>query len=281
MSDVTDDFSALASGERALAQAVSRPRWAVYGFAVLAAVAGWVWLVIMDRAAVGGQGANGILAYIAALCRPGSAGFGWQTAAIAFSMWFAMSVAMMLPSAAPLLRTYAEIADTAARKGEQTVGLIVLIAGYLSVWTAFAVVAAALQLLFLSRGEIISLDDPVQGVLAAVILLGAGAYQFSALREACLEKCRNPFGILFARWTNRPVGVFKLGMEQGVFCLGCCWALMLVMFVVGAMNLAWMALLTLFAVLEKSGGGKVTSRLSGCILILWGLALLALQTLSF
>jgi predicted metal-binding membrane protein len=113
-----------------------------------------------------------------------------------------------------------------------------------------------------------------RGIAAGLILILAGAYQFSALKEACLTKCRNPFTTLFARWQTRTAGVFKLGMEQGLWCLGCCWALMLIMLAVGSMNVIWMAVLTLFTFLEKTGSGRVTSRIVGAIVGLWGVALI-------
>ena len=166
-----------------------------------------------------------------------------------------MAVAMMLPSAAPMIRTYADIADVAVQKGEKVVPLGVLVAGYLSVWAGFALIMSLIQLALIRMGIVADPVFPVQGLMAGGILIAAGLYQFSNLKDACLHKCRNPFSILFGRWTDRTAGVFRLGAEQGLYCLGCCWALMLVMLVVGTMNLAWMALFTLVAIAEKSGKG--------------------------
>jgi predicted metal-binding membrane protein len=94
------------------------------------------------------------------------------------------------------------------------------------------------------------------------------------LKEACLTKCRNPFTTLFARWKTNVPGVFRLGMEQGVWCLGCCWALMLIMLAVGSMNVVWMAALTLFTFLEKTGAGRVTTKAGGAIVSVWGAVLI-------
>jgi predicted metal-binding membrane protein len=105
----------------------------------------------------------------------------------------------------------------------------------------------------------------------------AGLWQFSSLKEACLTRCRAPFATLFGRWTDRPAGIFRLGVEQGIWCLGCCWALMLVMFAVGVMNLFWMALLGLFAVVEKGEKGRAASRVAGAILLVWAGALLVVS----
>lgn len=116
--------------------------------------------------------------------------------------------------------------------------------------------------------------DPVVGIAGALALLVAGLYQFSGWKEACLTKCRNPFSILFANWSAKPQRIFRLGLEQGLWCLGCCWALMLVMFAVGAMNIFWMALIGLFTLIEKQTQGRVASRVAGAILLVWGAALL-------
>lgn len=189
-------------------------------------------------------------------------------------MWFLMAVAAMLPSAAPMIRTYCEIADTARIKREPVVHPLVLVAGYLATWLAASVVFAALTLTiyaFAASGQML---DPVVGFAGAAALAIAGLYQFSGLKQACLKKCRNPFSILFASWSAKPGRIFRLGMEQGVWCLGCCWALMLVMFAVGAMNIFWMALIGLFTLIEKQTTGRVASQAAGAILLVWAAALL-------
>ncbi|PBC05092.1 DUF2182 domain-containing protein [Mesorhizobium sp. WSM3860] len=211
-----------------------------------------------------------------ALClapAPLSGSLGAQASALVL-MWFLMAVATMLTSAAPMIRTYCEIADTARIKGEPVVHPLVLVMGYLATWLAASVAFAALTLTvygFAAAGQAL---DPVVGVAGAVALAIAGLYQFSGLKQACLKRCRNPFSILFANWSAKPGRVFRLGVEQGVWCLGCCWALMLVMFAVGAVNIFWMALLGLFALIEKQTAGRVASQVAGAILLVWAAALL-------
>ncbi|MDX8524815.1 DUF2182 domain-containing protein [Mesorhizobium sp. MSK_1335] len=198
---------------------------------------------------------------------------GLQAPALAL-MWFLMAVGTMLPSAAPLIRTYCEIADTARIKGEPVVHPLVLVGGYLTAWLGASVAFTMLTLAvyaFANSGQML---DPVVGFAGAAALLVAGLYQFSGLKQACLEKCRNPFSILFANWSAKPSRVFVLGLQQGVWCLGCCWALMLVMFAVGAMNVFWMALIGLFTLIEKQTAGRVASRVAGAILLVWAAALL-------
>ncbi|WP_295805976.1 DUF2182 domain-containing protein [uncultured Nitratireductor sp.] len=208
---------------------------------------------------------------------PVQVGGGARVFAVFSFMWFLMAFAMMLPSATPLIRTYCEIADTAARKDHNVVHPLVLVAGYLTVWLAasicFATIALGVEALY-DRGSILS---PWTGHAGAIVLLIAGLYQFSGLKEACLVKCRNPFATLFGRWSTRPAAIYRLGLRQGLWCLGCCWALMLVMFAVGLMNLFWMALLGVFTMVEKSGHSRIFTRVSGGLLLVWALALLVVS----
>jgi predicted metal-binding membrane protein len=202
-------------------------------------------------------------ARLAFLCvAPNAAGAAPDALLTGWAIWSLMAVAMMLPSAAPMIRTYCEIADTAAARGEAAVHPLMLVAGYLSVW-------ALASLAFAGLTYVLAASAPLSGYAAAGALAIAGLYQFSGLKEACLRKCRNPFATLFSRWSRRPSRIFRLGLEQGVWCLGCCWALMLVMFAVGVMNVFWMALIGLFAVVEKQSNSRVTGRLAGALLLVW------------
>jgi len=174
------------------------------------------------------------------LCQP-QGDTGARSAAI-LAMWLAMTLAMMLPSAAPMLATYLDIAEAAREKEIAIVSPIVLAAGYLTVWIAFSLAASALQ----------STVPPVASPgLASLIFVAAGAYQFSALKQACLRKCRDPMATFLAQWTVRPSGIYRMGLTQGLACLGCCWALMTLAFIAGLMNILWMAGLGVLMLLEK------------------------------
>jgi len=288
MADPRDDFSNLEGPARAVAEASRRPRSLVYLTLGLSVVLSWLVLLSMSRRAAeiqrGGPGSNllealpslelpGFLETFFVLCLSPSAPGGAAGEFFALlAMWVLMSVAMMLPSAAPMIRTYCEIADTATAKGEAAVSPLLLVAGYLTVWSGVALIFATVTAILRALGH--DLGAPLGSVAAAVILGLAGLYQFSGLKDACLEKCRNPFTILFARWSVRPIRIFVLGMEQGVWCVGCCWALMLVMFAVGTMNLFWMVLIGIFSLVEKQEAGRVFTRLAGGILLVWAAALL-------
>ena len=159
------------------------------------------------------------------------------------ALWTAMVFAMMLPSAAPMVSTYMDIADAARHKAIAVAHPAVLASGYLAVWLSFAVPAGLLQAqVDLSR---------VAG-LSGLLLMLAGLWQFAPLKHACLTRCRQPMPYFLAHWSDKPRDVFRMGLSQGVDCLGCCVALMLLMFAAGAMNLLWMAALALVMILEKT-----------------------------
>jgi predicted metal-binding membrane protein len=245
----------------------ARPkRLAIACIAVLVA-AGWFYLGL--RLA----GMSGVT-ILDVLCQPsfGASGFGAAQAGIVFAMWCAMALAMMLPTAAPMILTYAEIAETAARKGEPVASPLILTAGYVAVWLATAAVLAALQLI-LAR---LSLLDPAMRsaspLFSGAVFIAAGAYQFSALKHACVTQCQHPLPFFFANWTAEPRGVLRLGLRQGLYCLGCCWAMMLLMFAVGVMNVVWMAALGAVMTVEKIGTTTRFSRALGVAFIAVGAA---------
>jgi predicted metal-binding membrane protein len=241
-------LTGLTPAAQRLAATLSRPRpIAVACIAALTAL-GWLALGLMAAQGTSWQ----------ALCRANPAG-GASGALLAVPMWAAMTLAMMLPTAGPMILTYAEIADTAARKREPVVSPLVLTAGYVAVWLGFAVVMALLQGALTLAGL---LDGKAGLVVAGMIFLGAGLYQFSALKRACLTLCQRPFPFFFSNWTTERGGVLRLGVRQGLYCLGCCWAMMLIMFAVGAMNVVWMAALDVLMTIEKM---TTTARFSAAI----------------
>jgi predicted metal-binding membrane protein len=181
-----------------------------------------------------------------------------------------MSLAMMLPSAAPMIMTYAGIADTAACKNESIVSPFMLAGGYTAVWFAFAVLAALAQIVLTRATLLDSSMGSASGYFSGVIFIGAGLYQFSALKHSCLTHCQQPFPFFFANWATTPAGVFRLGLTQGVYCLGCCWAMMLVMFAVGVMNVIWMAGLGMVMTIEKMLAGRRFTHAIGGMLIVAG-----------
>ena len=248
-------------------RALSRPRLVAVGCIAVLAAAGWVYLGLM----LAGSGV------LEALCRPvfGTATPGLVQAGLVFAMWCAMALAMMLPTAGPMILTYAEIAATAARKGEPAATPLWLIAGYVGVWLGAAAALAALQLALMR----LSLLDPAMAsaspLFSGAAFIGAGVYQFSALKHACVTQCQRPFPFFFANWTAQRRGVLRLGLRQGLYCLGCCWAMMLLMFAVGVMNVVWMAALGMVMTIEKVAGTTRFSRALGVVFIAVGAAFIA------
>ncbi len=222
--------------------------------------------------------ANPWLARLAAVCTSGATDWTVATFALHATMWLAMGIAMMLPTATPMLRTYAEIADTAAARGRHAVSPVVLALGYLTVWSAFAILATGLQWGLNYVGALSPKGAVATAGFAIAILVAAGVYQLTNRKAACLVKCSNPFPFLFANWTERTSGVFRLGLREGLNCLTCCWALMLVMFAVGTMNIVWIAVLTVVMTIEKLVGALWFSRSIGVVLLVW--AAVATATLS-
>jgi len=185
------------------------------------------------------------------------------------AMWLVMMVAMMLPSAAPMLLLFAATQRERAASGEPAT-VLAFAGGYLLVWGGFSVAAATLQAA-LQQSMLLSNDlAMVGGWLPAVVLALAGVYQLTPLKHACLVRCRSPLAFLLSRWRDGIGGALGMGLRHGVFCLGCCWALMALLFVVGVMNLAWIAILALFVLAEKVlPDGPWLSRVSGVALIAW------------
>jgi predicted metal-binding membrane protein len=255
----------LSKAETRLAVVLAQPRRIAIACIVVLAGAGWLALGLMAPGAAWD-----------ALCLP-SQMQGWNIASLLLPMWVAMTLAMMLPSAGPMILTYAEIADTAAAKGEPVVSPLVLAAGYLSVWLGFAVLAAGLQGLLAQTNVAVSASPENGTRLAALIFLAAGLYQFSALKRACLTQCQRPFPFFFAHWTSEPRGVFRLGLRQGLYCLGCCWAMMLLMLASGAMNVIWMAALGAIMTAEKLASTARLSRILGFGFCAAGVGTLALS----
>jgi predicted metal-binding membrane protein len=266
MSEATGhDLSHLPPAAGRLGAAFARPK--VLAAICVVALAGLGWLAL--GLLFSGMGT------FEALCRPlvlPGAAWGVRGFAIVALMWGAMTLAMMLPSASPMILTYAEIADTAARKHERIVSPFVLAAGYMVVWLGFAAAATLAQFAFTRAALLDSGMQSASGLFSGAIFIGAGVYQFSALKHACLTQCQHPFPFFFANWATTPRGVFRLGVKQGLYCLGCCWAMMLVMFAVGVMNVIWMAALGMLMTFEKIGTGRRFTHIIGATLIAIGVA---------
>jgi predicted metal-binding membrane protein len=190
-------------------------------------------------------------------------------------MWSAMMMAMMLPSAAPMILLFATIhwRRGAAKGAHHSVPAFV--AGYVAIWVGFSVLASCVQWMLDDALLLSSTMASRSTVLASALLFAAGVYQLTPLKLRCLRQCRSPLEFLSERWRNGTNGAFIMGLQHGLYCLGCCWVLMCLLFVGGLMNLAWVAGLAIYVALEKIGpAGPLLSRLAGAGLIAWSAALL-------
>jgi len=195
------------------------------------------------------------------------AGLKWTVAA---AMWAAMMVAMMLPSAAPAILLYARVHRHSVG-GDLPLLTAAFLAGYLACWIGFALLAATVQLLIPLPMSMALASRTASGGL----LIAAGLYQLSPVKDACLSRCRSPAEFISRHYRTGIGGAARLGLLHGAFCVGCCWLLMALLFVGGVMNLLWVAGLTLLVAVEKLlPGGKWIARIAGLAMIGWGVALL-------
>jgi predicted metal-binding membrane protein len=169
---------------------------------------------------------------------------------LVFGMWAVMMVAMMLPTVAPSAAVFSNLA---ARRDPGSINgaTASYVAGYTASWIAFAAPAALMQWALTQALLLDPMARSTNTMLSSAILLAAGIYQWLPLKSTCLAKCRTPLAFFMAHWRDGKSGAFRLGMRHGGYCVGCCWALMAVMFVVGAMSLAWMGLIMLLVLSEK------------------------------
>ena len=210
-------------------------------------------------------------------CAANSSSAGPSYLAWLVVMWTVMMAAMMLPSAMPMTWAFARFAG-ADRRTEGT-GLLTaaFIGGYLLVWGLFGLGAASSQWGLERAAAMSPMAMAVRSdLLAGTLLVVAGLYQWTPVKHSCLQRCRTPIGFLMTEWREGASGAFRMGWRHGVFCVGCCWALMLLLFVTGVMNSLWIVLLTMIVAVEKVlpfGGGA--ARLAGICLLGWGLWLIA------
>lgn len=231
----------------------------------------WAYLLYAARG-MAGEGAPGIASD---LVMPQVQSWGTIELLLLFVMWAVMMVAMMVPSVAPLVLTFARARRRRKEGGGGVVGsAAILLLGYLLVWAGFSVLAALAQWA-LHRGALLSpMMVSASSVLGGVLLMAAGTFQLTPLKRACLVRCRSPLSFLMSNWRPGRRGTFVLGLKHGAYCVGCCWMLMALLFVAGVMNLLWVAAIAAFVLVEKvAPRGELVGRIAGVVLIVAGTAL--------
>jgi len=197
-------------------------------------------------------------------------------AALIFAMWWVMMVAMMLPSAAPMLLLFARANRAQKARDRPYVATGIFAAGYLAAWGGFSALATGLQWGLEELDLLGPMMTTTSWWLGGAILIAAGAWQLTPIKGVCLRHCRSPLSFLAQQWRPGRLGAFHMGIEHGTFCLGCCWFLMGLLFFGGIMNLFWIAGLAGFVLLEKTVPmGHWIGRIAGIAAAAWGFALLA------
>lgn len=241
------------------------------GLAMITAAA-WVYVVVAARRMTSGPG--GMSGHSMTPMMHAMTGVAPWTAAefgLRLGMWAVMMVAMMVPTAVPMTLLYAAVARKAAAQDSPLAPAFIFVAGYAAMWVIFSVVATVAQWR-LDQAALLSPMMVSRGAwLGAALLIVAGAYQFTPLKNACLRNCRAPAHFLSRYWRTGRRGAFRMGARLGAYCLGCCWVLMGLLFVGGVMNLLWIAAIAVFVLLEKTiPGGVIGGRVAGAAMILTG-----------
>ena len=245
-----------------LESALRYDRAATVVLVILAPLVSWMWIVVMARDMYG----------------PMTGASAWMMTGrwdaphllLLWAMWAVMMTGMMLPSASPMLLLYGAVARRSAPAfaGRR---IYAFAAGYVIVWTVFSLGATALQRALASLLLVSSMMEITSPAVGATLLVVAGLYQLTPIKLACLRTCQSPLGFLMSRWRDGLSGAFRMGFQHGAYCVGCCWALMLLLFAGGVMNLTVIAALTAFVAFEKLAPfGVHGARIGGVLLIIAG-----------
>ena len=223
----------------------------------LPALAGWLLLY---------WGATNMGSPAARLTMPMS-DWSWANWIAVLIMWAVMMAAMMLPTTMPMVLVFGTLNKSRGEAGRT----VAFVAGYVALWTAFGAAATAAQWTLQATGLMSPMIVSMSPVLSGALLMIAGTFQFTPLKQACLRACRAPLGFLLTDWRAGIWGAARMGVRHGLYCLGCCWALMALLFVGGVMNLLWIAALTLLVATEKlAPKGEILARVLGALMIVAG-----------
>jgi len=254
--------------EMSLKSMIHRDRWIVlFGLLSVTALA-WLYLVLMaadmnDMTAMSAMGD--------AMAKMRIVPWTIVDFGLMYVMWSVMMMGMMLPSASPMVLMFAKINRDQRDKGEPFVPTGTFVAGYIAIWSAFSLVATVLQLELHDAGLLSPMMASTNAAYSGIAFMLVGLYQWTPLKNACLRHCQTPLGFLMTRWRDGAGGAFRMGLSHGAYCVGCCWALMALLFVGGVMNLLWVAAIAIFTLAEKcTQPGPWLPRISGAALIAWG-----------
>jgi len=207
---------------------------------------------------------------------PSMQAWGITDTSLTFVMWVVMMVAMMTPSAMPVILMHRTVSQRQHKEDDHLSSTWLFLLGYLVTWAGFSAVATLAQWGLHRAALLTPMMASASPLLGGILLVAAGVYQLTPLKNACLSHCRTPMGFLLAEWRNGKLGPLVMGMRHGLYCVGCCWLLMALLFVGGVMNLVWVALMAAYVLVEKVTPARMwLSRISGIAAIAWGLWLVA------
>jgi len=236
-----------------------------------------IWTVVLGGWLLLLWGATNMDSPLAQLMMPITPSWSLANWLAVFAMWSVMMAAMMLPSAAPIVLTFAGL----NRKRGEDARSLSFVVGYLALWTAFGALAVTAQWALQSVGLLSPMIVSNSAWLTGVLLVIAGVFQFTPLKHACLRACRSPLGFLMSEWREGLAGAWRMGLRHGLYCLGCCWALMALLFVGGVMNILWIGALAALVAIEKfAPRGEQVARLLGSLMIGAGILTLAWPAVS-
>ena len=202
--------------------------------------------------------------------------WGPATVLLLFVMWAVMMVAMMVPSAAPMILAFLTVNQRRQAAARPFVPVTIFILGYLAVWTAFSAVATLAEWGLHEAALLSTTMTATSPALNGGLLIAAGVFQWTPLKRACLKGCRSPLSFLMSEWREGYAGAFVMGLQHGAYCVGCCWFLMALLFVAGVMNLLWVAVIALFVLAEKAlPKGELLARVAGIALMIAGATMIA------
>lgn len=236
----------------------------------LVVVSGLAWAYMFHLA---GQMGEMDMSGVANMAMPYTKPWSGVDLALLFVMWSVMMVAMMVPSAAPMILLFAKVQRQRPEYRSPLAPTAALTVGYVLVWTGFSVAATVAQWVLHNNGLLSTMMVSTNRLLGAGVLLAAGLFQWTPLKRACLRHCRSPLSFFMTAWKEGTLGALRMGLEHGAYCVACCWLLMALLFIAGVMNLLWVAAIMVFLLIEKLvPGGEVAGRIAGGLLIAAGLA---------
>ncbi|HSH74218.1 MAG TPA: DUF2182 domain-containing protein [Longimicrobiales bacterium] len=237
----------------------------------LAAIAGLAWIYIAYLAASMPDMDTGSMGSATETVMPQLRPWGIADVVLTFIMWGVMMVAMMVPSVAPMVLLFATLNRKRHESSSPYVPTVFFLLGYLLVWAGFSAGATGLQWGLHSAALLSPMMVATSPLLGGGLLAAAGVFQFTPLKRTCLRHCRSPLHFLLGEWDDGEWGALAMGVRHGSYCVGCCWILMVLLFVAGVMNLLWVAAITVFVLVERVlPAGELVGRLAGVVLIVAG-----------